>query len=144
METLLVDRGLVTTEELSAGASLAPGRPVARVLHAAEIPALLAAGGPSDRTVDQPARFSVGDVVRTRNIHPTGHTRLPRYVRARLGVIDRVHGAHVFPDSNARGDGENPQWLYTVVFTGQELWGDDADPNLRVSIEAWESYLDAA
>ena len=49
---------------------------------------------------------------------------------ARPGVIERVHGAHVFPDSNAHGEGENPQWLYTVRFSGRELWGEEADPTL--------------
>ena len=78
----------------------------------------------------------------TRNIHPSGHTRLPRYARARRGVIERVHGAHVFPDSNAQGRGEAPQWLYAVVFTGTELWGDEADETVTASIDAWESYLE--
>jgi nitrile hydratase len=55
-----------------------------------------------------------------------------------------VHGAHVFPDTNAHGAGENPQWLYTVRFSGRELWGEEADPNLAVSIDAWESYLEPA
>ncbi len=80
----------------------------------------------------------------TRNINPTGHTRLPRYARAKRGVVERIHGAHVLPDSNAHGDGEAPQWLYTVAFTGTELWGEDADPTLVSSIDAWESYLEPA
>ena len=90
------------------------------------------------------ARFTVGDRVRTRNLHPTGHTRLPRYARAKEGVIERLHGGFVFPDTNAHGAGECPQWLYTVRFEARELWGDSADPALTVAIDAWESYLDPA
>ena len=75
-------------------------------------------------------------------IHPATHTRLPQYVRGHAGVIDRVLGCHVFPDSNASGDGENPQWLYTVSFDGFELWGEASDPNLQVSVDAWEPYLE--
>jgi nitrile hydratase len=59
-------------------------------------------------------------------------------------VVERVHGAHVVPDANARGDGENPPWLYTICFSGRELWGEEADPTLAVSIDAWESYLEPA
>jgi nitrile hydratase len=91
-----------------------------------------------------PARFKEGDRVRTKNIHPRTHTRLPRYARGRTGVIEGVRGFHVFPDSVAVGQGENPQWLYTVLFEGRELWGESADPTLTVSIEAWEPYLEPA
>ena len=61
-----------------------------------------------------------------------------------LGMIESLHGCHVFPDSNALGEGENPQWLYTVCFNACDLWGPDADPNLSVSVDAWESYLEPA
>jgi len=77
-------------------------------------------------------------------INPPTHTRLPRYVRGHEGVIEAVRGCHVFPDSVVTGRGEDPQWLYTVVFSGREIWGANADPNLKVSVEAFEPYLDAA
>jgi nitrile hydratase len=72
------------------------------------------------------------------------HTRLPRYVRGHVGTVERVLGCHVFPDSNSLGAGENPHWLYTVRFTGRELWGPDGDPSVTVSVDAWEPYLDPA
>jgi nitrile hydratase len=87
-------------------------------------------------------RFATGDTVRARNVHPTGHTRLPRYVRGRSGVIECDHGAHVFPDSNARFQGENPQTLYTVRFAARELWGEVANPMDAVNLDLWEDYLD--
>ena len=108
------------------------------------MPAVLAAGSRYERPVDDPARFRVGEPVRTRNMHPAGHTRLPRYARGRVGVVERVHGAHVLPDANAHGAGEQPQYLYTVRFAGRELWGADADPALTVTIDAWEGYLEPA
>jgi nitrile hydratase len=77
-------------------------------------------------------------------MHPAGHTRLPRYVRGRTGRIEAVRGFHVFPDSNAHGQGEAPQWLYTVAFAARELWGEDADLGGSVSVDAWESYLERA
>jgi nitrile hydratase len=144
VERLVVKTGLVSPEELRLGRALTPPAPVRRVLKAADVPAVLARGGPTERAASAPARFAVGDRVRTRNMHPTGHTRLPRYARGREGVIERVHGAHVFPDTNARGEGENPQWLYTVRFSGREVWGEEADPTLVVSVDAWESYLEPA
>jgi nitrile hydratase len=144
VERLVVKTGLVSDEELRLGKALNPPAPIKRVLTRDDVPAVLARGGPTEREATGPARFAVGDRVRTRNMHPKGHTRLPRYARDREGVIERVHGAHVFPDTNAHGAGEKPQWLYTVRFSGRELWGEEADPNLVVSIDAWESYLEPA
>ena len=77
-------------------------------------------------------------------MHPKTHTRLPRYVRGHVGQVVRIVGCHVFPDSHAVGAGEDPHWLYTVRFDGRELWGAGSDPTVKVSIEAWEPYLEPA
>ena len=131
---------LAGLERLLAERELAGLRP----LPAAEVAGWLGRGGPTARAATTAARFAVGDRVRAVNRHPHGHTRLPRYVRGRTGTVTQAHGAHVFPDSNAHGHGEDPQWLYTVCFEGRELWGEDADPALRVSVDAFEPYLEAA
>jgi nitrile hydratase beta subunit len=86
--------------------------------------------------------FSVGDKVRARNIHPTGHTRLPRYARGRTGRIERNHGVFRFADSNARGEGPHPHHLYTVAFTAPELWGEDAASHDKVFLDLWGDYLE--
>jgi nitrile hydratase beta subunit len=139
LERMLAERGLVAEDELAAGRSLRAGRPVPRVLSVGEV-ATFGRGSPS-REAPRPARFRPGDRVRAANIHPSGHTRLPRYVRGHIGTVTLVHGAQVFPDANAHGRGEDPQWLYTVCFDGRELWGDEADPALTVSVDAFEPYL---
>jgi nitrile hydratase subunit beta len=144
LEKLVVGQGLVAPDEVASGQALSEPKPVPRVLKAADVRGALARGGPTDRTAEQPARFAPGDRVLARNMHPRGHTRLPRYARGKHGVIELVHGAFVFPDSNAHSQGENPQWLYTVRFSGRELWGEEADPTIVVSIDAWESYLEPA
>ncbi|MGK9230751.1 nitrile hydratase subunit beta [Inquilinus limosus] len=144
LEKLLQGAGLVSAEELKAGRAIDPPVPGQRVLRADQVAAVLARGTNYERPSEAPARFAVGDAVRTRNEHPTGHTRLPRYARRKVGEIERVHGVFVLPDTNAHGRGENPQWLYTVRFTGRELWGEAADPTLTVSIDAWEGYLEPA
>lgn len=141
LERLLVSSGLVGSDELTQGRALTPGADV-RAWDSADVTRVLAAGSRYDRPVDTPARFAVGDAVRTRVMHPAGHTRLPRYARGVDGVVERVHGAHVLPDASAHGAGEQPQWLYTVRIDGAALWGDDAEPGLTVTIEAWESYLE--
>ena len=141
LERLLVAAALVGADELADGRAHRPGADV----HAwtpDEAKAAFAAGAPYTRPAPGPARFAVGDTVRTRVLHPTGHTRLPRYARGKVGTIERLHGAHVFPDSNAHGEGERPEWLYTVRFSGRELWGDAADPTLTVDIDAWQTYLE--
>ncbi len=141
LERLLIERGLVTGDELAASRSLHPSRRVARVLHATEVSAALAKGSPTERAPAAPARFAVGDRVRTRATAVPHHTRLPGYARGRVGMVERVHGAHVFADAHARGLGEAPEWLYGVVFDAQELWGAAATQGLRVAIDAWEPYL---
>jgi nitrile hydratase subunit beta len=89
-------------------------------------------------------RFTAGDAVMTVVDHRSGHTRLPRYVRGRRGVVVARRGVHVFPDTNAHGLGEDPQHVYSVRFTGAELWGPAAEPNQAVHIDLWESYLQPA
>ena len=144
LETLLVRHGFLTSDELEAGHSLGKGAEPARVLQAGDVAATLARGGPCNRAVAATPKFAVGDRVRTINAHPVGHTRLPRYARGKTGVIEAVREAYVFPDSNAHGNGEQAQHVYTVSFDGHELWGQGADPSLSVSIDAWESYLERA
>ena len=142
LEKLLAERGLALPDELAAGCALHAARPVARVLRAADVAATLAKGSPTERGSDTPARFRVGDRVRTRSQRVDHHTRLPGYAHGKAGVIDSVQGVHVFADAHAQGLGEMPQWLYRVAFSGRELWGDAAAPGLSVALDAWESYLE--
>jgi len=144
LEALLAERRLVTPEEIAAGRALGSARPVKRILAAEDVDRVLSRGTAVAREPAAPARFKEGDRVRALNMHPGGHTRLPRYVRGHLGTIERVRGCHVFPDANASGAGENPQWLYSVRFEGRELWGAAGDPKLKVSVDAWEPYLEPA
>jgi nitrile hydratase subunit beta len=143
LENMLLERGLVDADELAAGHALRPGKPLKRTMTSDKVEAAFNRGK-YGRPASAPARFKPGDRVRTRNIHPSTHTRLPRYARGKVGVIDAVRGCNVFPDTVAIGQGENPQWLYTVLFDGRELWGENSDPTLTVSIDAWEPYLDPA
>jgi nitrile hydratase subunit beta len=144
LETLMVERGLVTREEIDAGKMLAPAKPGVKPVPPQDVTPAIRRGGPTERTPPAPAQFNVGDTVRMKDIHPVTHTRLPQYVRGRLGTIEINHGCHVFPDVNSLGKGEDPHWLYTVRFDGRELWGQNGDPTLSVSVDAWEPYLERA
>jgi nitrile hydratase beta subunit len=126
LERLMLERGLIGSDEVEAGKPLHPTKPVAKTLTPDGVAGMLHRGGPTEREAHSPARFAAGDRVRAKNIHPPTHTRLPR------------------SDSNATGAGENPQWLYTVTFDGVELWGKASDPGLTVSVDAWEPYLEHA
>jgi nitrile hydratase subunit beta len=141
LEKRVVAHGLVGEDEIAAGRSLRPGRGLNRKLTADLAKNMRGPLTSYERPAAGPALFKAGDQVLTRNLNPTTHTRLPRYARRKRGVVEAVRGCHVFPDSAALGAGDNPQWLYTVVFTARELWGDDADPAVKVSIEAFEPYL---
>jgi nitrile hydratase len=117
--------------------------PPRRVLKASMVQEAITTSSPYSRTPTQPARFAVAQRVRTRSDEPAHHTRLPRYVRGKTGVVHKVYGVHVFPDSNAHGLGESPQWLYNVAFDGAELWGPTAQRS-TISVDAWEPYLEPA
>ncbi|MGW1049075.1 nitrile hydratase subunit beta [Streptomyces sp. NPDC002586] len=100
-----------------------------------------AAEGTLRSVVTAPA-FGVGEHVRAKDMSPPGHTRLPRYVRGHVGVVDMVQPAGVLPDTNAHFLGENPQYVYSVRFDSHELWGADAE-SFDLTVELFESYLDA-
>jgi nitrile hydratase len=147
LEKLLVERGLVEPDELAQGRALHAAKPVARVLHADAVAQALARGSPTQREpAGTPPRFAVGDRVQTRATAAPHHTRLPGYARGKVGVVQALHGCHVFADAHAQGLGEKPEWLYTVVFSGTELWGafEPGAGQLQVSIDAWEPYLEPA
>lgn len=143
LRRLALTHGLVTDDELATGHPIEERDASRRVLTADRVAATLATGGPAEREPTQPARFASGDRVRTRSGAVDHHTRLPGYVAGRVGTVERVLGVHVFPDTHAHGLGEQPQWLYTVVFDAADLW-DDAAPGHRVSVDAWEPYLSPA
>jgi len=141
---LLAAHRLVSPDELRAGHSLHAPRALPRKLLAADVPAVLAKGATTERAAAAPARFAVGDAVRMFAGEVPHHTRLPRYVRGKSGVVDRVLGAHVFADAHATGRGEQPRWLYTVAFDARELWPEGARGALSVSVDAWEPYMEPA
>jgi nitrile hydratase beta subunit len=141
---MLKERDLISDDEIVVGHALGPAKSVKRVLSPSDVQRVLHRGRPTERETDTQTAFKAGDRVRARNINPRTHTRLPRYVRGHVGIVERVIGCHVFPDSNATGASENPQWLYTVRFDGRELWGPDGDPTTAVSVDAWEPYLEPA
>ncbi len=144
LEKLLLRTGMVSDDELRQGRALIPPRSMLGKLAAADVAGALAKGTPYGRPAPKPAAYAPGDKVRAKVMNPTTHTRLPRYARGRTGVVEAVRGCFVFPDSNAHGAGEDPRWCYAVSYTGEELWGEGADPCLKVSIDAWEPYLERA
>jgi nitrile hydratase subunit beta len=117
--------------------------PPLEMVRAGSAAAVIAKGSPTSRTPTRPARYALGDQVCTVAAIPAHHTRLPAYARGKAGIIELIHGAHVFPDTNAHGLGESPQWLYTVVFEAKELWGaQHAEQRSTISVDAFEPYLE--
>jgi len=139
---LLVKHGLVTSEEVASGQPALGSAKATPPLTAAQVPGLLRTGAGASRNLSVAPRFQTGQRVRARNIHPAGHTRLPRYARGHVGTIDRDHGVYVFPDTNAHFQGENPQHVYSVRFTARELWGDQASPRDSVYMDLWDDHLE--
>lgn len=143
LETLLVEAGLVTPEELASGRSAgrADTQTQERVLSSDRVTAGLRRGSPVEMPTEQSPRFNVGDRVRVANVHPTGHTRAPRYVRGRVGRVHEAYGAHVFPDQHALGVREGHH-LYCIRFEHAELWGRAEPGAAAVYVDLWEDYLE--
>lgn len=135
LEKLLLEKGVLSDTP----------PPPKQVLRAELVAAAISEGSSFSRTPTAPARFALGARVRTIAAQAQHHTRLPTYARGKVGIVERVHGAHVFPDTNAQGLGESPQWLYTVVFDEKELWGEQIlKQQSAISVDAFEPYLEPA
>ncbi|MCZ6458976.1 MAG: nitrile hydratase subunit beta [Gammaproteobacteria bacterium] len=147
MEALLVEGGEISTEELTERA-LSLGADPAALIAARPDPTFgtIAPESSPDaqRTLPDPGRFTVGQSVTTHGTPSGGHTRLPAYARGHRGTIVAMHGGWLLPDANAHGLGERPEHLYTVEFSGEELWGSAAEAGLKICVDLFESYLEAA
>jgi nitrile hydratase beta subunit len=141
---LMVKTGLVTKAEIESGTPDQGSPKLSPALTAEKVPTLIAKGIPAKRDVPVAASFHAGERVRSRNINPVGHTRLPRYARGKVGTIHRDHGVFVFPDTNALFLGEKPQHVYSVRFAARELWGEQAAVQDSVYVDMWDSYLEPA
>jgi nitrile hydratase subunit beta len=141
---LIVKSELATRDEIESATPTAGSPKAVPALTADQAMARVATGVPAKRNVDVPARFKVGQRVRTRNMHAVRHTRLPRYARGKVGAVDRDHGVFVFPDTNAHFLGEKPQHVYSVRFAARELWGTHAAKRDSVFVDLWDDYLEPA
>jgi len=140
---LLVKTGMVTKEEIETGKP-APGSPRSvPPLTADRVPAVaLNRNIQSSHEPSVHPLFKTGERVRTRNINPEGHTRLPRYARDKMGVIHHDHGVYNFPDTSADGRGPKRQHVYSVRFAARELWGQQASAHDFVHLDLWDDYLE--
>jgi nitrile hydratase beta subunit len=143
-ERMLLDSAIIAPDAVEARARKLQGEDIEEPDAPDPAKPDYAPTGPGSlREVDDEPKFSVGDRVRTQQERPARHTRLPRYVRGRTGVVQRVGPGHLLPDTHAHFEGENPQWVYNVRFDSQELWGPDTE-SFDLSIDLYESYLEAA
>ncbi len=140
LQRMLVRKGFLTEDELAEGKVLEPSLNVTRVLKAKDVEAVLRSGAPVERQAASEPLFQVGQSVTTKNYQPATHTRLPAYIRGASGIVTEVHGCHIYPDSHANGQGEDPHWLYNVEFAASDLWGDPEN-KATVRVDCWEPYL---
>jgi nitrile hydratase subunit beta len=140
----LLKNGVITRAEFENGRPSPDSAKATPAVTAEMVPAMVTRRNSARRDAAVSPHFKVGQRVRARNIHPTGHTRLPRYARGKTGVIVRDHGVFLFPDTNAAFLGEKPQHVYSVKFTARELWGNDASPRDSVHLDLWDDYLERA
>jgi nitrile hydratase subunit beta len=138
----LKEKELITEEELTGAVTPAPVITPKPALRAENVDMVMAKGATYTVDLDIAPSFEVGQIVRAKNIHPAGHTRLPRYARGHKGIIHAAYGVHVFPDANAHGS-DKPQHLYNVKFTSEELWGENGTSGDVIFIDLWDDHLEA-
>lgn len=142
LKRLLIEHGLATPREIETGKLEVPPRAPKRVLKAADVDKALRSPMSFERPAASPAAFAIGDGVRAKIMHPSGHTRLPRYARGRTGKVIGIRGSHIFPDTHAATDDPDPQWLYSVAFSSTELWGPQGRAGDEVILDLFEPYLE--
>jgi nitrile hydratase len=139
---LLISRGMVSRAEIESGRPTPGSAKANPAMNARNIPSVFAPANPERPKAGVSPRFSVGQQVRARNMHPAYHTRLPRYARGKQGTVRRDHGIFIFADTYADFAGENPQHVYSVCFAARELWGNKASPRDSVYLDMWDDYLE--
>jgi len=144
LSDLLVDTKMISPAELESGLPDSGTMRLVPTLQAAQVPAWIAQAAAGRPSVAVTPHFKVGQRVRARNINPAGHTRLPRYIRGRVGRVERDYGIFAFPDTDVYFLEDKPQHLYAVRFTARELWGDGAHANDVVYVDVWDDYLERA
>lgn len=137
----LLRSGLITASELESGHA-DPDRPPPTLRASSET----GPDGSGLLELNITPRFEIASEVRTLNLHPRGHTRLPRYTRGKRGTVIRDNGVYALQDTDEDGQplGHSPQHVYTVRFTGEELWGNRASARDVVCVDLWEDYLEPA
>ena len=148
VESLLIENGVLTAEELDSKMAFYEENPQAEVprrvdpKRTAEVMSRILTRQPLHKEIGVKPKFKIGDAVRARSFNPHGHTRLPRYIRGKEGEIALYHGVHDFEDTVVPGTEAKPQPVYAVSFDAAEVWGDSAESNQRIYIDMWESYLE--
>ena len=143
MTSLLQEKNVLMREELAAGRSLRPDNGNLLPPFPPQMAGyIITQPIPTKVDANVAPRFKPGDAIVARNIHPTGHTRLPRYVRGKRGVVEEDYGIFPLSDAVAHGEPDRPQHVYSVSFTARELWGEDAKAGDTVSLDLFDEYLD--
>jgi nitrile hydratase beta subunit len=139
---ILIDTAMATPAEIESGKAVGGASAGHHVLTVAEVATWNVPDSSPKPTAT--AHFHTGQRVRGRNMNPVSHTRLPRYVRGKIGTIARDCDVEELQDSDILGLGPKQQHVYSVRFTARELWGEQASPRDCVYVDMWEGYLESA
>lgn len=158
IETLLTEKGTLSKAAIDAacrrgvnpdsssenGQSVRVHAPPTSALPVEMVDGLIRSGASTRRPDLIAPTYKPGDAVLALNLNPVTHTRLPRYIRGKRGVVMRDHGVFAFNDSEAHGLGHQAQHVYSVRFTARELWGSQANARDTLCIDLFDAYLEAA
>lgn len=141
---ILTKTGMASAAEIESGKAIGGTNAKWHVLTLAEVATWDVPEPATTEKITAHTQLHVGQRVRARNLNPVGHTRLPRYVRGKMGTITRDGGIEELQDTDIQGLGPKQQHVYTVRFAARELWGDQANPRDSVYADLWEGYLESA
>jgi len=144
LESILKEKNVLTPDEIASGKSLRDDGFALPPISPEKALFAMTSPMPASLQIDVPPRFKQGDEIVARNITPSHHTRLPRYIRGRRGTVETDHGVFHLPDTNAHGGPEKPQHVYSVRFDARELWGAEAPARDSVHIDLFDDYLEPA
>ena len=129
--SMYVERGVVEHAELErlAGGPFPLSRPIT----------------PGQKAESSHSGFDVGAAVRVRVWPTSGHSRAPRYVHGKAGIIVGVAPSAHFPGEAAHGNPAEAfvEPSYHVRFEGKDLWPEVTDGS-TVVVDLFQSYLVAA
>jgi nitrile hydratase beta subunit len=144
-----VEKGYITEAELEARTQQILADPAAARKQGGDpaidtrITTYLVEGDSPKRDTNVAPRFAAGDTVVVKNPPTIEHTRLPGFLRNRVGIVDMVYPATYTYLTSTGPDGIGPAMpVYSVRFDPEQIWKGNTENNVTIYADLFEAYLE--